>query len=222
MTGPHATPRDDTPSILAEDGALLVLAKPAGVAVHPVAEAGVPDLLTWARSVLGAETGLAPIHRIDRETSGLVLCSADSELRGRIGRWFAEGEVDKRYLALVQGHARRKGIIRRPLRDPRRRAALEATTRYRRLAALGPLSYLEARPLSGRRHQIRRHLAGIGLAVVGDNRYRPRRFRPVPGFPGRLWLHAHQLELPDGRQFTAPLPAALAAHLELLKELAAS
>jgi len=216
----HAQSRDDPPAVLARDGELLVLSKPSGMAVHPVAEKEVPDLLGWAGAELGAEEGLAPIHRIDRETSGLVLCSADPATRAALGDLFAQGQVDKRYLALVLGRARRKGVIRRPLRDPRRRAPLEALTRYRRLAALGPTSHLEVHPLTGRRHQIRRHLAGIGLAVVGDRRYRPRRFRPVPGFPGRLWLHAHRLELPDGRVFTAPLPAPLAEHLALLEELA--
>ncbi len=213
----HAIAR--APRLMAEDAGLIVLDKPAGFAVHPVREEGVPDLLTWVKKHLGAPAELAPIHRIDRETSGLVLCSADSDLRARLGLWFSDGEVEKRYLALVQGRARRKGIIRRRLKDPRRRRPVEAITRYKRLLALGPTSHLEVHPLTGRRHQIRRHLQGLGLPVVGDHRYPPRRFAPIPGFPGRLWLHAHRLVLPDGRRFESPLPPELARHLELLTEL---
>ena len=108
-----------------------------------------------------------------------------------------------------------EGIIRRPLSYGRGRTQ-PAVTRYRCLAVHGRFSYLEVRPETGRKHQIRRHLHGIGHPLVGDTRYRPRRFRAVPGFPGRIWLHALRLELPDGRHFEAPLPPELSAHLEVL------
>ncbi len=211
-------PHRDTPRLVAREGELWVLDKPAGTAVHAAGEVAGEDLIAWARAALGAPDGLAPIHRLDRETSGLVLCSADPALRGALGRWFADGEVDKRYLGLAIGRTRRKGAIRRPLKDPRRRGALRAVTRYRCLEWLGGFSLLALHPETGRRHQLRRHLHGLGHPLVGDRRYRPRRFQVVPGFPGRLWLHAAELALPDGRRFVAPLAPELEAHLRVLRD----
>src|SRR5690606_57771 len=122
----------------------------------------------------------------------------------------ASSTVVKRYRALVHGRTNAKGIVRRPLADARRGRALPAVTRYRRLAIYGRTSLIEARPETGRQHQIRRHLAGVGHPVVGDARYGPARFAPVPGFPGRLWLHCASIELPNGARFEAALPEELA------------
>ena len=103
------------------------------------------------------------------------------------------------------------------VRAGRRGRPLPAVTRYRHREALGGFSLVEARPETGRKHQIRRHLHGIGHPIVGDERYRPRRFKAVPGYPGRLWLHAAALELPDGHTIVAPLPPALMDHLDRLR-----
>lgn len=203
--------------MLARDGALWVLSKPAGLAAHPAGDPAVPDLVSWAQEHAGAPQGLAPIHRLDRQTSGVMLLSADERVRAELGAALASGRVRKRYRALVHGRTHRKGIVRRPLSDRRRGRPVEAVTRYARLAVFGRVSLLDVRPETGRRHQIRRHLSGLGHAVVGDERYPPPRFSPVAGFPGRLWLHALRLELPDGRAFDAPLPEALRAHLALLE-----
>jgi 23S rRNA-/tRNA-specific pseudouridylate synthase len=206
------------PSVVAVDGELLVLYKPAGLAVHPAAGGG-PDLMAWAREALSADDALAPIQRLDKATSGLVLCSADPQLRAALGQALAQGKVSKTYQALVYGLTHKKGVIRRPLADARRGKPLAAQTRYKRLQAFGKLaSYLRVEPRTGRKHQIRRHLQGIGHALVGDRRYPPRRTSSVPGGPGRLWLHCGRLRLPDGRVFAAPLPAALCEHLELLSQ----
>jgi 23S rRNA-/tRNA-specific pseudouridylate synthase len=206
------------PRLISRSDDIWVLEKPAGLAVHAAA-GGVLDLLSWARRELSAPQELAAVSRLDRETSGLVLCAV-GDARGRAGRWLADGQVEKRYLALVHGRTHRKGVIRRALPDPRRRRPLEAVTRYRRLSWLGSLTYLEVRPETGRRHQIRRHLQGIGHPVVGDARHGPRRPpRLVPGFPGRLWLHCFRLSLPDGQELEAPLPGELREHLELLAGL---
>lgn len=208
----------NAPRLLAHDDGLWVFDKPAGFAVHEAGE-DVPDLLTWARAQAGAPEALRAAHRLDRETSGVVLCADDDEVLAELGRVFREGLAVKRYRALVHGRTHRKGVIRSPLGDQRRKKALEAVTRYRLIAWLGATSHLEVRPASGRRHQLRRHLQRIGHSIVGDRRYPPSRFRPVPGFPGRLWLHAERIDLPDGRTFTAPLPAALERHLAHLAGL---
>src|SRR5690606_8756122 len=107
-------------------------------------------------------------HRIDRETSGVVLCADDDAVLAELGRVFREALATKRYRALVFGRTHKKGVIRTPLGDARRGTAVEAVTRYRLLAWLGPTSLLEVRPATGRRHQIRRHLQRIGHSVVGD------------------------------------------------------
>ena len=203
--------------LVTHDGDLLIFNKPAGLLVHPGEDPRLPDLMQRAIAE-GAPSGLAPIHRLDLETSGIVLASPDPELRAAIGAAFAQGQVVKRYRALVLGRTHKKGIISRDLPDARRGRSLRATTRYRKLEWLGPTTLISARPETGRKHQIRRHLQSIGHAVVGDERYPPKQFRAVPGFPHRLWLHAASIELPDGRFFQAPLPPELEAHLALLRD----
>jgi len=206
----------DEPRLIVQENGLWVLHKPSGFAVHRTGDEDIPDLQRWAAAALGTPEPLSPIHRLDRDTSGVVLFAADPERLREGGTWFAEGLVKKRYLALVYGRARNKGIIRRPLQDSRRGRRLDALTRYRRLESYGAFSYLEVRPETGRQHQIRKHLTGIGHAIVGDTRYRAKRFRAVPGFPGRLWLHAAAIELPGGQRYESALPPELVAHLEHL------
>ena len=199
-----------SPVVLAEQP-WLVLNKASGMSVHN-AQPGELDLVGWLRREGRHER---PVHRLDKGTSGLVLC-ASGEAAAQVGAWFVGGEVRKTYLALVAGRARPKGVVRRALKEGGKR--VEAVTRYLRLEQLGGFALLELRPQTGRKHQIRRHLASIGLPLVGDSRYGPRRPRRVPGFPGRLWLHALRLELPDRSRFEAPLAPELAAHLELLRQ----
>ena len=206
------------PILVARVGELWVLSKPAGFAVHRAGE-GAPDLMAWAVQNLDAPPGLSPIHRLDLETSGVVLCAGDPKILARYGQFFARGEAVKRYRALVHGRAHLKGVIRRPLKEPGGSKMQDAITRYRKLAWYGPTTYMEVRPETGRKHQIRRHLQGIGHAVVGDERYPPKRFRAIAGFPGRLWLHAQSIELPGGVRFEAPLPPELKAHLAMLADM---
>lgn len=205
------------PTLLERRGELWVISKPAGWLVHAAGEDPAPQLLPWAVEHLGAPETLAPIHRLDKQTSGLVLCSGDAATRAQWGEYFAQHELQKTYLALVHGRARRKGIVRKALKDGRRGKPLEAVTRYNLVEWLGPCSLLRLRPETGRKHQLRRHLQGLGHAIVGDDRYPPKRRRAVPGFPGRLWLHASSLEIPGQATFEAPLPPELLQHLELLR-----
>ncbi len=168
---------------------------------------------------LGRRQALRPVHRLDRPTSGVLLCSPNPRTRAEVGAMFADGSVKKEYRALVHGNADRTGEVDRPLMDGRRGRKLPATTRWRRLRAYLRLTYLSVLPETGRKHQIRRHLRGVGHPLVGDDRYGPSRPPRVPGFPYRLWLHAIRLDLPDGRTFECPLPMELQKHLDLLDEI---
>lgn len=203
----------DAPELLAVDDGVWVFAKPVGWVAHATRDDEPFDLREWAVRQHGAPPAVAPAHRLDRDTSGVVLYAEGARL-GELGRAFADRSVTKRYLALVYGRAHRKGIVRRPL------DGAAAVTRYRTLEWIGPFSLLEVRPETGRKHQIRRHLQSVGHAVVGDPRWRPPRPRRVPAHPGRMWLHAASIALPDGRRWEAPLPAALAAHLDALRAAA--
>ncbi len=204
------------PSVIENTGSLWVVYKPAGWLVHPAKGTDAPNLVDWLVEN-GAPKGVAPVHRLDLPTSGVILYSDSSEERGKIGRFFVDGAVEKRYVALVHGHTRSKGIIKKPLDDGRRGKPLEALTRYRTRENLGGFSFISVRPATGRKHQIRRHLHSIKRPIVGDERYRAKKFIPVPAFPNRLWLHAERVTLPDGRSFVAPLAEELQAHLEVLR-----
>jgi len=204
------------PTLLSRDDGLLVLSKPSGLKLHPANNDGAPDVVTWLEA---KHPEYRPVHRLDRETSGVLLCAAEGAPRRELSHAFAEGAVAKTYLALVYGRTHRKDLIRTPLYDKRRRRELVARTRIRRIEWFPGFTLVRAEPQTGRKHQIRRHLHGEGHPVVGDTRYKQVPFRRVPGFPGRLWLHASKLVLPDGRTFEAPLPPELAAHLEVMAAL---
>ncbi len=204
------------PTLVAATERYVAVNKPSGWLVHP-AGTDAPDLLAWLGSIVhqhGFAT-LAPVHRLDLGTSGLTLF-APPDHAPQLAQLFADGAVDKHYDALVFGRPRNKGIVRRPLQDARRDGPIEAITRYRTRERFRKCAWLHVRPETGRKHQIRRHLQGIGHAVVGDTRYRPRGRPTVPAFPGRLWLHASRLDLPDAT-LEAPLPPALSGHLETLR-----
>lgn len=142
------------------------------------------------------------VHRIDRDSSGLVLFARDAEAHRLLSLQFERRQVRKRYLALAQGSLAEDGRVDSPLREfgsgrmgvaaPSGPAGgKEALTRYRVLERLGAATYLEVEPVTGRRHQIRAHLASVGHPVMGDPLY--GRDRPVGGAP-RLMLHAFELE----------------------------
>jgi 23S rRNA pseudouridine1911/1915/1917 synthase len=226
--------------IVYEDQALLVVDKPAGMVVHPApGHTGgtlVNALLAHCPELAGGEEGRPGIvHRLDRETSGLIVVAKDEGARRALQRQFQERQVLKTYLALVHGHLQPAwGRIEAPLgRDPAHRqriAVLEggrpAVTEYRVMEHLeqpglsaGLLTLLQALPLTGRTHQIRVHLASIGHPVVGDTIYGRRRGSLSLA---RHFLHAWRLGFDHpitGQRlaFEAPLPPDLEAVLVLLR-----
>jgi tRNA pseudouridine65 synthase len=212
--------------LLHRDEHLLVIDKPAGLLVHRSSlDAHETDtVLDRLRAQLGREetATLAPAHRLDKGTSGLLVLALHAEAARRLGQAFDEGRVRKRYLALVRGWPEEAIDLDHPVaRDPEQPSTgqprLPARTLFRRLARVEwpfavddrhpstRYALVEARPLTGRRHQIRRHLKQLAHPIVGDATHgKGPHNRAVAAWLGisRLWLHAVELELPhpaDGR-----------------------
>lgn len=223
--GGEATPGGAAVGIIAMDDDLVVVDKPSGMPSVPArTPLDPPDVAT----VLAARCGpLEAAHRLDRDTSGLLVLARSREARARVGRAFEEGLVDKRYLAVV--HAAPPvpaGMLALPLaadleRPPRQRIdpilGRRAATRWRTLAA-GRLdgrevTLVELTPLTGRGHQLRVHLAWLGCPIVGDRLYGPDDAAAIG-----LALHAAAITLPhprDGRRLalTCPVPDTPPWHL---------
>ena len=196
-------PRPVTVPVLFEDEHLLVVDKPAGLTVHPGAGAR-SDTLAGQLMTLGARGGSDPerpgiVHRLDRDTSGLLVVSRSEEAHAALQEAIRRREVERRYLALVRGKPRsRTGRIDAPIgrdrRDPTRRSLdtdepRDAVTHFEVLETLPDHALLDVRLETGRTHQIRVHLAAIDLPVSGDPQY------GVRGDVGlaRQFLHAHRL-----------------------------
>lgn len=217
-----------------EDDQVIVVDKPAGLVVHPGAGITNGTLANGllARFVSAAELGVERrwgiVHRLDRDTSGLLLVARTVEAYDTLQEALRSRTVTRRYLSLVSGRFdSATGTIDAPIgRDPSNRTRMAvvgggrpARTHYRRLAIWddAEATLLSVGLETGRTHQIRVHLQAIERPVVGDPIYGPS--RPVPGDPGRTWLHAAELgfEHPSGSGAVtvhSPLPADLAASLE--------
>jgi 23S rRNA pseudouridine1911/1915/1917 synthase len=187
------------------DEHLLVVDKPAGVVVHPARghATGTLAQALVAEGAAGGDDGRPGIvHRLDRDTSGLMVVARSEESHQRLQALVRQRAVERHYLALVVGTPRsRRGRIEAPIgrdrRDPTRRsldtdAPKEAVTRFELAELLARHALLDVRLETGRTHQIRVHLAAIDLPVAGD---------PVYGRPRELgldrqFLHASRLEFP--------------------------
>ncbi len=218
--------------ILYEDDYLLALNKPSGMAAHP--GSGIEDgtVVDLVREYLGPRAvrndfAASPAHRLDRDTSGVILVAKRRPVMVRFTEIFTAGEAKKSYLALAKGTlSPPKGVIDLPLAEHEqsgRSKALrginlqEALTRYRVLSKGALASLLECQIETGRTHQIRRHLAAIGHPVAGDRRHGDFPFnRELRGRSGlkRMFLHARRISFEhpkSGEQLTieAPLPREL-------------
>lgn len=234
----RAEPEDLPLKILYEDSDVVVIDKPAGMVVH--AGAGhqrgtlVNALLHRFGSLSSINGELRPgiVHRLDRETSGVLVVARTDLAHQSLARQFHDREVKKIYLALVHGRMRQaQGRVTSPIsRDPVRRTRMtarvstgrSALTEYRILENLDRYSYLEVRLGTGRTHQIRVHLSSIHHPIVGDRLYGAP--AENPGLPklGRFFLHAHLLRFQspstgESIRVESPLPDELRTFLEYVR-----
>lgn len=228
-------------AVLHEDPDLLVVDKPAGLLAHATASSKGFTLLGALEAV--GRTGLGLVHRLDRETSGVLVLGRTPEAARALSKAFAAGRARKTYLAVVFGRlGRDEGLIDLPLGAARgsaihikqgvdRESGRPARTRFRVRERLDGFTFLELRPETGRRHQIRVHLREAGHPVVGDKLYGPREAHHLRFLAGgldermrrelladRQLLHAWRLEIPHPRggicAFEAPVPADMLEFIE--------
>jgi 23S rRNA pseudouridine1911/1915/1917 synthase len=218
----------EEPRIIHRDDFLAVVEKPAGLVVHPAPSHTGPTLVDQLAEILGG--GADPerpgiVHRLDKDTSGLLVVARDDETHAALQQLVREREVERVYLALAGGRlTSRTGTIDAPIgRSARQRhrmavsgaASRQARTHFTVLELLPRETYLEARLETGRTHQIRAHFAAIGHPLTGDPTYGGAARYGLQ----RQFLHAHRLAFRHPRtgeqlDFTSPLPDDLAVALE--------
>jgi 23S rRNA pseudouridine955/2504/2580 synthase len=223
--------RDLEAAILYEDAHLLILSKPAGLAVH--GGSGLSHgVIEAMRALRPGETALELVHRLDRDTSGCLLLAKRRSTLRRLHQLIRDGAMEKRYLALLAGDL---GCIRVEVDAPLCKNTLQggervvrvdpqgkpSRTEFRRLRRLSGATLVEARLHTGRTHQIRVHAAHSGAPVLGDDKYGDREANAVFRALGlrRLFLHAYTLTfpLPEGQgtfEISAPLDPELQALLQ--------
>jgi 23S rRNA pseudouridine1911/1915/1917 synthase len=223
--------------VIYEDEHLVVIDKPSGMVVHPGAGRRTSTLANALISRFPEIEGLGPeekpgiVHRLDKETSGVILVARTPLAYVELQRQFKAREVEKLYLGLVWGkmpqmEGKITWAIGRHTKHGERMSVKTkkpriARTHYRVKKPLGAFALLEIRPLTGRTHQIRVHMAASGHPVVADSRY--GRTRVSLGCP-RLFLHAHRLTVthPSSGErvsFESPLPTDLTQFLEKISKL---
>ncbi|MGH9596595.1 MAG: RluA family pseudouridine synthase [Edaphobacter sp.] len=246
----HATPEDIPLHILHEDKHLAVIDKPAGMMVH--AGAGSSDdernrgtlvnaLLFHFNKLSSTGGDLRPgiVHRLDKQTSGLIVVAKDDSTHRKLGEMFSQRQVAKTYLALLHGHLKKdditvtlpiaRDLIRRIRMTTRRADGRTAVSHFHVLERLttpyGPFTLVEVRIETGRTHQIRVHAQSLGHPVVGDTLYGAPHL--IPGLASELqldrnFLHAAHLSLthPQTRKpldVAAPLPDELESFLKAVR-----
>ena len=216
-TAHEATPTGLTLPVVYEDGALAVIDKPAGLAVHGAPGDTSPSVAGWWLEQLGSTAAKFDVerpgivHRLDKDTSGVLVLAKTPGAQSALSAAFEARTTKKTYLAVVEGVPDRpKAVIDAPIdRHPgdRTRMAIvtrgrESRTAYELLHSDGRRALLEVKPETGRTHQIRVHLAAVGIPVADDAVYGKRE----PG--GRQLLHAYELSIPhpDGGMLTVSTP----------------
>lgn len=236
------------PEIIFEDDDLLVINKPAGLSVHGDLYSTDKTLADWILEnypallsvgeplVVGKKTFLKPgiVHRLDKETSGVMIIAKTEKSFLNLKSQFKEGEVKKEYLAIVTGEVKKQEIIvdlpiGRSSSDPRKRVAShkakgllrEAMTDFKLIENFNGYSLINAYPKTGRTHQIRVHLKAVQFPVLGDKLYGQEKEGEV--MVSRQMLHASKITIKDlhneEKTFEAPSPEDFRNTLEKLRGL---
>ena len=236
-TSSHA-PEDIALPIVFEDDTVIVIDKPAGLVVHPGSG-------NWAGTMLNALLNHAPelegvpragiVHRLDKETSGLLVVAKTLEAQTDLVRQLQAHSVSREYLALATGRIERDGDVEAPIgRHPVQRTKMAvvaggkpARTHFRVLERFARSTLIECKLETGRTHQIRVHLASIGHPLIGDPVYGEKRATLAPGQPrfSRQALHATRLGFvhpASGKNvhFVAPVPRDFSELLDALRSVA--
>ena len=232
--GPAPMPHGPDLPVIYEDEALLVIDKPSGVAVHGGSgiSFGVIERMRAARPKLKV---LELVHRLDRDTSGLLMLAKKRSVLVHLHESLRAGEIDKRYLTLVKGRwTKAERSVSLPLRKyvtgaGERRVSVDSEgkasqTVFRLVRRFRDFTLLSAELRSGRTHQIRVHLAHLGYPIVGDDKYGDFELNRALSARGlkRMFLHAAELTLTqpasgEELRLASPLPPALAQFLESLE-----
>jgi 23S rRNA pseudouridine1911/1915/1917 synthase len=247
---PASVESQDLPlTVLFEDADIAVIDKPAGLVVHPAAghrdETLVNALLFHVRDLSGVGGEIRPgiVHRLDKDTSGVMVIAKNDDAHRRLTEWWGTDRVRKEYLALVYGTpAKSSGVIDAPIgRDPRDRKRMSvvkggraAVTEYEVIERLRHVSLLRCRLRTGRTHQIRVHLKHLGHPIVGDPVYSGPQWRGIPdkklqkvlASMERQALHAARIVFPHPRSgqalvFEAPLAEDFGRVLAALRDSSA-
>ena len=185
--------------IIYQDNNVIVVDKPAGILVHPVKDE--------KDTLIDLFPNTKPVHRLDRDTSGLIILAKNEKAHDWLKSQFKNREIKKKYLALVHGKLKeKKGIIAKSISKSRKGKQTiapigkkrDAITRYKVIKEYGDNTLLEVLPETGRTHQIRVHLTSIGHPIVGDQKYKFKRQKSIIN---RQFLHAKYLKfsLPGGK-----------------------
>ena len=215
--------KKDTIEIIYQDNDIIVINKPAGISVTKD-RSGRPQLIDFLIQQIGDEatSHLRLVHRLDKETSGVMILARNKSSQKTFADYFYQRKVKKTYLALVNGYVpQATGVIDAPIGHSKKNPELmvidqkhgkQSITEWRLLADFGKLSLIAANPLTGRTHQIRVHLASIGLPLAIDplygnseplmlsefkKDYRLGKFQDEKPLIDRLTLHAYQISFPD-------------------------
>lgn len=200
------------PNIIFEDENIIVLYKPEGYLSHPVKKGDLrPSITEWLaqkypnlREVGKSENRFSIIHRLDLETSGIILAAKNQKIFDALQKQFKEKLVKKEYIAIVEGNIEKSGVINAPLTFSRskknfkikivdrnvkkKQKVREAKTAFNILKKFKEYTLIKVIPLTGRTHQIRVHLKSIKHPIIGDSRYNKK------SKASRLFLHASAIE----------------------------
>ncbi len=195
--------------ILYDDGIILAVYKPEGLLTHQSKISTDRDSLV-DRLREQFDPTPSPVHRLDRPTSGIILCAYSRETARTLGTYFLEGKVHKKYIAIVRGYTKSSGRIETPLKKDGEGDLQPAATTFKTINSIeidvpnnkyetSRYSLIEVFPETGRFHQIRRHMASIGHPIVGDTSHGDLRHNRI--FKNyfsieRLLLHSDSLRFP--------------------------